>query len=61
VFTREQLLEQVWGHSFAGRRTIDVHIRRLRMRLDLDRPVITTVHGVGYRLADGAPVQLVDA
>jgi DNA-binding response OmpR family regulator len=33
VFTRHQLLTHVWGHTFAGSRTVDVHIRRLRMKL----------------------------
>jgi hypothetical protein len=60
VFTRQQLLTHVWGHTFAGSRTVDVHIRRLRAKLAADGPLVTTVHGVGYRLADGAPVRLVD-
>jgi hypothetical protein len=59
VFTREQLLVHVWGHRYAGGRTIDVHIRRLRMKLNLDRPLVTTVHGVGYRLADDPPAHLI--
>jgi DNA-binding response OmpR family regulator len=61
VFTRHQLLTHVWGHTFAGSRTVDVHIRRLRMKLELERPLVTTVHGVGYRLADDPPVRLLDA
>jgi DNA-binding response OmpR family regulator len=61
VFTRHQLLTHVWGHTFAGSRTVDVHIRRLRMKLELERPLVTTVHGIGYRLADDPPVRLVDA
>lgn len=61
VFTRTQLLGQVWGHSFASTRTIDVHIRRLRMKLGSTRPLVTTVRGVGYRLADEAPVCLTAA
>jgi DNA-binding response OmpR family regulator len=60
VFTRLQLLGQVWGHTGAGARTVDVHVRRLRMKVGPDVPVVTTVHGVGYRLADGAPI-VVDA
>ncbi len=58
VFTREQLLQRVWGFSHGGHRTVDVHIRRLRAKLD-DRVVATTVRGVGYRLADDANLRLV--
>jgi len=57
VFTRGQLLARVWGHVHTGVRTVDVHISRLRTKLD-DPDLITTVYGVGYRLADGAPVKL---
>ena len=53
VFTRGQLLQTVWGLSHAGERTVDVHIRRLRAKLGAV-PLITTVRGVGYRLADDA-------
>lgn len=50
VFTREQLLSEVWGYDyFGGTRTVDVHVRRLRAKLgDLAR-LIGTVRGVGYR------------
>lgn len=50
VFTREQLLSEVWGYDyFGGTRTVDVHVRRLRAKLgDLDA-VIGTVRNVGYR------------
>lgn len=56
VFTREQLLEKVWGYEYFGdTRTVDVHVRHLRAKLESD-PVfanaIETVRGVGYRLAD---------
>jgi hypothetical protein len=61
VFTRQQLLTHVWGHTFAGSRTVDVHVRRLRLKLELERPLVTTVHGVGYRLADDPPVRLLDS
>ncbi|GGM40542.1 hypothetical protein GCM10011608_26660 [Micromonospora sonchi] len=54
VFTRMQLLDSVWGYSHAVARTVDVHVRRLRAKLDT--PLLTTVHGVGYRLADEARV-----
>jgi DNA-binding response OmpR family regulator len=58
VFTREQLLHHVWGFSRGGLRTVDVHIRRLRAKLP-DRPLVVTVRGVGYRLADDADVRVV--
>jgi transcriptional regulator len=58
VFTRAQLLSRVWGHVHTGVRTVDVHISRLRTKLD-DPELITTVYGVGYRLADAAPVRVV--
>jgi two-component system response regulator MtrA len=57
VFTRAQLLARVWGHVHTGVRTVDVHISRLRTKLD-DPELITTVYGVGYRLADSAPVRV---
>lgn len=51
VFTREKLLEIVWGYDFAGEtRTVDVHIAHLRHKLDGMRPSIDTVWGVGYKL-----------
>ena len=50
VFTREQLLSEVWGYDyFGGTRTVDVHIRRLRAKLGDLEAVIGTVHNVGYR------------
>ncbi|MFI5052794.1 MAG: response regulator transcription factor [Acidimicrobiia bacterium] len=53
VFTREQLLAQVWGyHDGAGVRTVDSHIRALRRKLGND--VVRTVHGVGYAAGDGS-------
>ena len=50
VLTRERLLAAVWGHEFVGERTVDVHVRRLRAKLDGDgaADLIRTVHGVGY-------------
>ena len=56
VFTRGQLLAGVWGYEHTGERTVDVHVRRLRLKLGSGLPVITTVYGVGYRLADDARV-----
>jgi DNA-binding response OmpR family regulator len=51
VFTREKLLDVVWGYDFAGEtRTVDVHIAHLRHKLTGMTPVIETVWGVGYRL-----------
>ncbi|TDF91839.1 response regulator transcription factor [Paenibacillus piri] len=54
VFTREQLLELVWGYSYAGEeRTVDVHIKRLRQKISTpDYPLIGTVWGVGYKLEE---------
>ena len=51
VFTREALLNHVWGYEFyGGARTVDVHIRRLRSKLeDADHSFIETVRNVGYR------------
>ncbi len=50
VFSRERLLEVVWGYDFAGEtRTVDVHIAHLRHKLRGMEPTIDTVWGVGYR------------
>jgi len=51
VFTRAQLLQEVWGYDyFGGTRTVDVHVRRLRMKLGADfETLIGTVRNVGYR------------
>ena len=50
VFTREQLLSEVWGYDyFGGTRTVDVHIRRLRAKLGDLESLIGTVRNVGYR------------
>ena len=50
VWSREQLLENVWGYSyFGGERTVDVHVRRLRVKLGSYSSWIKTVHSVGYR------------
>jgi len=49
VLTRDQLLERVWGYTFAGdTRTVDVHVRQLRRKLGDASPVVT-VWGVGYK------------
>lgn len=56
VFTRDFLLEQIWGYDFAGdSRTVDVHIRHIRQKLEQipDAPqFIDTVRGVGYRFKE---------
>lgn len=51
VFTRETLLSKVWGYDFyGGARTVDVHVRRLRAKIeDRHTPFIETVRNVGYR------------
>ncbi|HAO5832253.1 TPA: response regulator transcription factor [Listeria monocytogenes] len=51
VFSREQLLEQVWGYQFYGdERTVDVHIKRLRQKIATEtKPFLHTVWGVGYK------------
>ena len=52
VFTRAQLLQEIWGYDyFGGTRTVDVHIRRLRAKLGDLESLIGTVHNVGYRFA----------
>ena len=50
VFTREEIYDKIWGNSFVGDRTIDVHIRKLRGRFG-DR-YIKTVKGVGYKFSE---------
>jgi two-component system, OmpR family, response regulator len=51
VVGREEALARVWGYAWTGgTRTVDVHIRRLRLKLGQD--VLSTVHGVGYRIDD---------
>jgi len=52
VFSRETLLNKVWGYDyFGGDRTVDVHIRRLRSKLD-ESECIETVRNIGYRFRD---------
>lgn len=57
IFTREQLLEQVWNYDYLGdSRLVDVHIRRLRAKIERDpaNPVlIQTVRGFGYKVSSG--------
>lgn len=52
VFTREELLQQVWGYTFGDTSTVTVHVRRLREKIEsdpADPERIVTVWGVGYR------------
>jgi len=59
VFTREVLLEKVWGYQYkADTRLVNVHVQRLRAKIeqDPDRPtIVTTVRGVGYRAGAAVP------
>jgi DNA-binding response OmpR family regulator len=51
VLTRDQLLERVWGYTFAGdTRTVDVHVRQIRRKLEDASPIVT-VWGVGYKVS----------
>ncbi len=51
VLSRDKLLDQVWGFDYYGDpRTVDVHIRRLRQKLDLWSDFVETVKGFGYRI-----------
>lgn len=52
VFTRDKLLNDIWGYDFSGEtRTVDVHIRTLRQKLGSAGELIETIRGVGYRMA----------
>lgn len=52
VFTRDQLLNTIWGYEFDGAsRTVDVHIRTLRQKLGRSGDCIETVRGVGYKVS----------
>ena len=55
VYTREELLDFVWGMEYiGGTRTVDIHMRRLRQKLGSTyEDMLQTVHGVGYRAAGG--------
>lgn len=54
VYTREALLKQIWGYQYlGGTRTVDVHVRRLRSKIeDADNSFIETVWSVGYRFRE---------
>ena len=52
VFSRDKLLNDIWGYEFTGEtRTVDVHIRTLRQKLGTAGDLIETIRGVGYRMA----------
>ena len=56
VFSREQLIESVWGYAFTGEtRTVDVHVRTLRQKLGDAGECIETVRGYGYKNEFFAP------
>ncbi len=57
VYTREALLNRVWGYDYyGGDRTVDVHIKRLRSKIeDLEHIFIETVRNIGYRFRNSAP------
>jgi DNA-binding response OmpR family regulator len=59
VFTRSQLLQEVWGYDyFGGTRTVDVHVRRLRAKLGPENEaLIGTVRNVGYKFVPASPVR----
>jgi DNA-binding response OmpR family regulator len=61
VFTRQQLLQEVWGYDyFGGTRTVDVHVRRLRAKLGPEHEtLIGTVRNVGYRFVVPTPAAAV--
>lgn len=51
VFTREELLDKIWGYTFVGNtRAVDIHIKRIRKKLAQNEDAIKTIYGVGYRL-----------
>ena len=60
VFTREQLLDNIWGYEYIGdTRTVDVHIKRLREKIkDHNSWAISTVWGIGYKFELRKSVQL---
>ena len=54
VFSRDKLLNDIWGYEFSGEtRTVDVHVRTLRQKLGSAGELIETIRGVGYRMAAG--------
>jgi len=62
VFSRAQLLQEVWGYDYyGGTRTVDVHVRRLRAKLSVEHEaLIGTVRNVGYRFVIPRPEPTAD-
>ena len=62
VFTREALLNEIWGYDYyGGDRTVDVHIRRLRSKIeDPEHSFIDTVRNIGYKFKDSTPSRVID-
>ncbi|EWC58901.1 Transcriptional regulatory protein glnR [Actinokineospora spheciospongiae] len=58
VHRRQALMSAVWGTSYVSERTVDVHIRRLRSKIDPTVPLVRTVRGVGYQFGDRDLVSL---
>ncbi|HLU66212.1 MAG TPA: response regulator transcription factor [Kofleriaceae bacterium] len=60
VFTRDQLLQKVWGYQYTGgTRTVDIHVRRLRAKLGpVQSGLITTIRHVGYKMKSGGKAPL---
>jgi two-component system phosphate regulon response regulator PhoB len=60
VYTRETLLDRVWGYTYEGyARTVDTHIRRLREKLGPTGEYIETIRGVGYRFRESTEQELI--
>ena len=57
VFTREKILEQIWGYEYFGdTRTVDTHIKRIRGKLPMEdaKYGLHTIYGVGYKFEENA-------
>lgn len=53
AYSRDDLLKNIWGYDyFGGTRTVDVHVRRVRSKIEQSGAMIETVHGVGYRFTN---------
>lgn len=51
IFSRNQLLDDVWGYdTYSSERTVDVHINKLREKLDLDEIELVAMRGLGYKV-----------
>ncbi|WP_436494439.1 winged helix-turn-helix domain-containing protein [Actinokineospora sp. HUAS TT18] len=58
VHRRRTLMSEVWNTTYVSERTVDVHVRRLRSKIDADDDLIRTVRGVGYQFADPTQVHV---